>query len=133
MRFAEFQRADLTDALHDALTAELEAALPEVCGLLARHALAALANAAPLKHLSRPALANCAVRITYQFMHTHGGYSHYFPSGRELKRSDRDRLLISKFEGNNLKELSREFGISEMRVRQILWKHFPPSKRPRKA
>lgn len=132
MRFADFRPAELTDALHDALAVELNGDLPEVCGRLLQCVLAALGAATPLKHLSRRELASCAVSIVYQFMHSHGGHTHYFPMGGGLALSERDRRLAAKFRGDNHKALAREFGLSEMRVRQILWKLFPSTPRPQR-
>ena len=49
-----------------------------------------------------------------------GGSMIYFPSKKSVVRSARNRVINSKFNGGNYREISREFGISEMQVRNIL-------------
>ena len=44
----------------------------------------------------------------------------YLAKGVAMHLSARDRELCAKFRGNNYRELAREYGLTEMRVRQIV-------------
>lgn len=49
-----------------------------------------------------------------------GGTSHYIPRGTYWQASQRASEIATKFTGNNHGELARQYGITEMRVYQIL-------------
>lgn len=51
-----------------------------------------------------------------------GGISEYIPKGLLYELSVRDREIFEKFKGNNFEELCREYGVSTMRIRQIVAK-----------
>lgn len=49
----------------------------------------------------------------------------YIAKGLMVQLSARDRTMCERFKGNNYRQLAREFGLTEMRVRQIVdaWQH----------
>ncbi len=49
-----------------------------------------------------------------------GGAAIYFAKGVAMHLSSRDREMCGKFRGNNYRDLAREYGLTEMRVRQIV-------------
>ena len=49
-----------------------------------------------------------------------GGRALYLAKGVAMHLSDRDRKMCVKFRGHNYRELAREYGLTEMRVRQIV-------------
>jgi Mor family transcriptional regulator len=49
-----------------------------------------------------------------------GGSSFYIAKGVAVHLSARDRQMCAKFRGNNYFALAREYGLTEMRVRQIV-------------
>lgn len=49
-----------------------------------------------------------------------GGSACYFAKGAAVFLSARDRAMCAKFNGRNYHLLAREYGLTEMRVRQIL-------------
>lgn len=49
-----------------------------------------------------------------------GGRDMYIPSGERLKVALRDIRIWREFKGNNLEQLSRQYGLSERRVSQIV-------------
>lgn len=49
-----------------------------------------------------------------------GGTAIYLAKGVAVHLSARDREMCGKFRGNNYRELAREYGLTEMRVRQIV-------------
>lgn len=54
-------------------------------------------------------------------MATHwGGQLIYFPKGTFVRLSRRDRDIYSQFTGNNHKELSRKFNVSEQHIYRIV-------------
>ena len=49
-----------------------------------------------------------------------GGQAIYLAKGVAVHLSARDREMCMKFKGNNYRELSKEYDLTEMRVRQIV-------------
>lgn len=49
-----------------------------------------------------------------------GGIEVYVPKGRSFMLSQRDREIWEKWNGRNVVELCREYGLSEQRIYQIL-------------
>lgn len=50
----------------------------------------------------------------------YGGSSLYIPNENSILKPIRNRLIKNHFNGNNYKELSKKFKISEMQVRNII-------------
>lgn len=50
----------------------------------------------------------------------YGGSSIYIPNENSILKPIRNRLIKKHFNGNNYKELAKEFKISEMQVRNIV-------------
>lgn len=50
----------------------------------------------------------------------YGGSSIYIPNENSVLKPIRNRLIKKHFNGNNYKELAKEFKISEMQVRNIV-------------
>ena len=50
----------------------------------------------------------------------YGGSSIYIPNEKSILKPIRNRLSKKHFNGNNYKELSKEFKISEMQIRNIV-------------
>ncbi len=65
-------------------------------------------------------IAQAVVRAMEQVGHVLGGCYLYIPKQAGLLRARRDREIIKNFTGNNHTEMARRYGVSEMRVRQIL-------------
>ncbi len=49
-----------------------------------------------------------------------GGRDLYIPNGERLKDALRDIRIWREFKGNNLEQLSRDYGLTERRVSQII-------------
>ncbi|QYK02777.1 Mor transcription activator family protein [Shewanella psychrotolerans] len=49
-----------------------------------------------------------------------GGRDIYIPNGERLKDALRDIRIWREFKGNNLEQLSRDYGLTERRVSQII-------------
>ncbi|GGY97025.1 Mor transcription activator family protein [Shewanella fodinae] len=47
----------------------------------------------------------------------------YIPSGERLKVAQRDIRIWREFKGNNMEQLSRQYGLSERLVSQIVAEH----------
>lgn len=133
LKFSDHQRAELSELQRRALIEQLDPRLSGSPLLFAECTMAALGATRALQHESLRLLAQCSAAVAYQLMHAMGGDSYYLPKGVYVGSSERDLELINKFNGVNHRELAREFGISVMRVRQILWKKTAakPHKRPR--
>lgn len=50
----------------------------------------------------------------------YGGSSLYIPNENSILKPIRNRLIKENFNGNNYKQLAKEFKISEMQVRNII-------------
>lgn len=49
-----------------------------------------------------------------------GGRGLYIPRGLMVRLGARDREIVARFTGRNYRELAREYGLTEMRVRRII-------------
>jgi Mor family transcriptional regulator len=60
-----------------------------------------------------------------------GGSGFYMPKGIAVALCARDKEIAAKFKGNNTRELAREYGVSEMRITQIIkaWRQAELAKR----
>lgn len=60
--------------------------------------------------------------IAYKFAKYEGGVQIYLPKGLVQKLSLRDAEIRSKFTGFNSAQLAIEYGLTDMRIRQIIAK-----------
>lgn len=88
---------------------------PEILGVIASGVYIELAERGHKPSASDIALA-CAERVRKVL----GGGDLYLPNGRYWEASLRANKIRASFNGRNYRELAREFGITEMRVRQII-------------
>lgn len=65
-------------------------------------------------------VAQAAIAAVLQVSHVMGGRSYYIGTLQNLRVARLNRAIRDGFRGNNHKQLAREHGITEMRVRQIL-------------
>lgn len=49
-----------------------------------------------------------------------GGSAVYIPRGLMVRLGARDREMVARFTGRNYRELARDYGLTEMRVRRII-------------
>lgn len=56
---------------------------------------------------------------------TAGGEFLYFPKRSTLERDLRRQAILREFDGTNLRQLARKYGLSERHVRSILQKEGP--------
>ncbi len=71
----------------------------------------------------REQLKSWGAQVLMQLQHLtneKGGQSIYLAKGVAIHLSARDREMCMKFKGNNYRELSKEYDLTEMRVRQIV-------------
>ena len=55
-----------------------------------------------------------------EFCNEYGGIAIYFPSKKTLFRNSRNREIINRYNGKNIKDLARAFEISEVQIRNII-------------
>ncbi len=55
-----------------------------------------------------------------EFCNVYGGIAIYFPSKKTLLRNGRNREIINRYNGENIRDLARAFEISEVQVRNII-------------
>ncbi|MGL5754369.1 MAG: Mor transcription activator family protein [Paraclostridium sp.] len=71
-----------------------------------------------------PQFENIAVKlgidITKVLFEEFGGTSVYFPTEKMIYKESRDREILSKFNGFNIKELASKYNMSESYVRAII-------------
>lgn len=58
--------------------------------------------------------------ITKMLFKEFGGTSVYFPTEKMIYKDARDREIIEKFNGFNVKELARNYNMSESYIRSII-------------
>lgn len=75
--------------------------------------------APPLK-LDHPTATEAALSIAEAARAGLGGGKLYIPKGQAYLLSRRDLRIYAKFRGDNFRALAHEFGLTEMRVRQII-------------
>jgi Mor family transcriptional regulator len=71
-----------------------------------------------------PQFENIAIKIgidiTKVLFEEFGGTSVYFPTEKMIYKESRDREILSKFNGFNIKELASKYNMSESYVRAII-------------
>ncbi|MFK5947800.1 MAG: Mor transcription activator family protein [Methylococcales bacterium] len=68
-----------------------------------------------------PIEAASAASSSVQYISEHWrGSLIYMPSQSKVKKNERNKTIIQKFNGKNYHELGLEFGLSEVRIRQII-------------
>lgn len=92
---------------------------PETLALIAAASYKWLTDHLKLDH--QPA-AEAAFAIAEAVRTQIGGEYHYIPNGLAWTLTRRDREIYAKFRGDNYRELAREYHLSEMRVRQIIYR-----------
>ena len=65
-------------------------------------------------------LADLARSATDRISRDVGGVSFYMPKGFIRFSSARDRDIFAEFNGKNQRELARRYGLSDMRIKQIV-------------
>lgn len=68
---------------------------------------------------------NIAVGVTQKLRWFFGGGNVYFTKDHHRKLSQRDTDIFDAFDGGNFAELAFKYGLSEMRIRQIIGKIRP--------
>lgn len=77
-----------------------------------------------LLNQGQPEAAPLALALTEAMRMEIGGRSMYVNKGRQYELSSRDREIFDEYNGRNLHLVAKKYGLSEMRVRQILAKVF---------
>ncbi len=93
---------------------------PEVCQEMATELFIQLTEQPELKGVPQERLAAMAFAATEQVRHALGGANLYVPRGTSYECSRRDLEIFAAFRGNNYDVLARQYGLTEMRVRQII-------------
>jgi len=70
--------------------------------------------------VEQPQAAELAQVVIKALAFLHGGRVFYLPKGEALKRALRDSEIWARFNGNNMYELSIEFGLSQKQIYVIL-------------
>jgi hypothetical protein len=102
------------------LHALFDPALTEKQRELAETIYMGLINSAAARVCSAAEIAQTAMAVLFQVGHSCGGHTYYVTKVENLRLAKKYRAIRSKFNGCNHAELADEFGVTEMRVRQIL-------------
>lgn len=105
------------DVLNDALPEGLHPTLVEMAEQMF---LALVEDAEAVQVLGKPRLAQIVADQVDRVALRCGGGQFYLPKGLALKLSQRDREIFDRFNGRNKRELAREYGVTEMRIDQIV-------------
>jgi len=109
------------------LLAPLNAAMPEGLNATLREMIEEMylhlvEDDEAVAELGLPRLAEIVVGQVDRLAMKVGGSMFYLPRGIGARLSARDREICAKHRGNNGHQLAREYGLSEMRISQILKK-----------
>lgn len=105
----------LESELPDAMNATLrELAIATYCALLD--------DAEAVAALGKNRLAELALEIIDRQGNEVGGATFYFPRGVSAKLSPRDRAIFEEFNGRNKRDIARKYGLTDMRIDQIVAK-----------
>lgn len=92
---------------------------PELLREIATEMFVALSEHEAVKAAGEEELARIAYRVAENVRQQLGGALHYVPRGTSHDVSLRDREIFDKFRGD-YQPLAREYGLCEMRIRQIV-------------
>lgn len=123
MDITEFKPADMARVTAEQLeppTRALDADMTERQREFAESVFIGLLHGAAAPYCAATVLADAAMQVTFQVEHDLGGGVIYLPKLDTLRRLKRERAIRQQFKGNNVAQLARQHGLSEMRVRQIL-------------
>lgn len=81
-----------------------------------------LRDAPAFKSISDQDLVKACVAQVYQLMYVMGGRNVYFPKGDCIGLAEKNKLIVSEFNGRNYDELGCKHGLSSTRIRQIVEK-----------
>ncbi|QTD95628.1 Mor transcription activator family protein [Burkholderia anthina] len=87
---------------------------------LAEAIFTGLINSAAARSCSADEMAKTAMAVLFQISHSCGGQNFYLAKIDNLFLDRKYRAIRAKFNGRNHRQLAVEFGLTEMRVRQIL-------------
>lgn len=79
-----------------------------------------LINSVAGRSCSAAEMAQSAMSVLFQVGHNCGGHTYYVTKVENLRLAKKNRAIRAKFNGYNHAALALEFGLTEMRVRQIL-------------
>lgn len=114
-------RQQLTTADTEPLTKLLDAAYPERLREIALSLFAALLDHPQLVDaVGRPLLAELAIMQTERLSSDFGGHNLYMHKGVAYRLTPRNRQMCAEFRGDNYDELADRYGLTPMRVRQIV-------------
>lgn len=107
------------------LHAQLDPAYPENLRMVAEWLFVQLvededATEVPVPVARLSALALLALRLTERLSAEIGGMNFYLNKGVRYRATLRDREMFDRFNGRNYDELARIYGLTPMRVRQII-------------
>lgn len=123
MDITDFKPVDLAKVTKQQLDPLIRALDPDMSAShrdFAEGVFIGLLGSAAAPFCTPQALANAAVQVTFQIAHDMGGQTLYLSKLDHLRRIKRERAIRQQFKGNNIAQLARQHGVTEMRVRQIL-------------
>ena len=126
MKFTDYQPIDISACRADELapiSKHMDASAPEIWINLAEMFYLTLRANPELAGVSDDALGLCATQAVYQMATDFGGYGVYLPKGVKPRQAEKSKAIAAEFTGHNSQALAKKYGITDMRVRQILAVH----------
>lgn len=103
-------------SLHDAFDLDLSDKQRELAEVI----FLGLTNGPAARKCSERELAHSALVVLAQVAHDLGGGTYYITRLSNVRMAKMRRAIHARFNGRNHAQLAREYGVTEMRVRQIL-------------
>lgn len=126
MKFTDYQPIEISAFRADEIapiSKHMDASAPEIWISLAEMFYLRLRANPELAGVSDDALGLCATQAVYQMATDFGGYGVYLPKGVKPKQAEKNKAIAAEFTGHNSQALAKKYGITDMRVRQILAVH----------
>lgn len=113
---ASFATSQQRELVHESF----DATVPDVWREIAELNFSALRRSVFFEKYPDEMLAVMAVELVYELVACFGGNTMYLPNGWQKMKNIKNALIARDFKGNNIRELAKKYGLSDMRVRQIL-------------
>ncbi|HDR9585249.1 TPA: hypothetical protein QDC22_007517 [Burkholderia stabilis] len=116
-----FDRHNLSEHDIEPLVKLFDVTFPDALREIAASLFAALLEQTQLvDDVGRHGLAELAIMQTERLSSDLGGHSFYMHKGASYRLTPRNRQMCAEFRGDNYAELADRYGLTEMRVRQIV-------------
>jgi Mor family transcriptional regulator len=124
MKFTDFVPVPLCSLSSEqaaALDAMFDCRSPEALNEIALNNYSMLRSLEAFNRIPNEQIMQISIMLVFQLLRNMGGGSIYLPNGFGIRGRERDAQIAKEFNGDNVRTLAKKYGVTEMRVRQILY------------